>query len=392
MEEKKLRKISDEELKEILKKHALWLETEKSEGECADLRRTDLSGKIIKGAILNFAHLEGADLRNAHIEGIRPWQPHSEGRRPWRPHQEGPVLLEAHLEGADLRGAHMRGAKLLGAHLEEALLNNAHLEGADIRGAHMQGCNLREAHLEGANLSGAHLEKAHLTLAHLEEALLYGAHLEGANLAGAHLEEAILKDAHLEGASLWKTHLEGADLCKAHLEGANVLHTHLEGADLSEADLRDANVSGVIWDRNMKCRSANVETCYGSQRFKREVQDMDFLNEFQERNPKTYWIWLLFADCGRSLSRWGLWCLFLSLAFARLIFHMGTDHFDASPIDFTGFSSIYYSVVTFTSFGFGDITPRTDEGALVLMVEAILGYIMLGGLIAIFANKLARRS
>jgi hypothetical protein len=53
---------------------------------------------------------------------------------------------------------------------------------------------------------------------------------------------------------------------------------------------------------------------------------------------------------------------------------------------------IYYSVVTFTTLGFGDIVPKTNLAALLVMAEVILGYVMLGGLISIFATKLARRS
>lgn len=54
---------------------------------------------------------------------------------------------------------------------------------------------------------------------------------------------------------------------------------------------------------------------------------------------------------------------------------------------------MYYSVVTFTTLGFGDIVPIGHFWARFFVVlEVILGYIMLGGLISIFANKLARRS
>jgi hypothetical protein len=58
----------------------------------------------------------------------------------------------------------------------------------------------------------------------------------------------------------------------------------------------------------------------------------------------------------------------------------------------TWFTYIYFSVVTFTTLGFGDVTPINTAGEVLLTIEVILGYIMLGGLISIFANKLARRS
>jgi voltage-gated potassium channel Kch len=54
---------------------------------------------------------------------------------------------------------------------------------------------------------------------------------------------------------------------------------------------------------------------------------------------------------------------------------------------------LYYSVVTFTTLGFGDIIPKTNWARLAVGAEVVLGYVMLGGLISIFANKLlARRS
>ena len=52
----------------------------------------------------------------------------------------------------------------------------------------------------------------------------------------------------------------------------------------------------------------------------------------------------------------------------------------------------YYSVVTFTTLCFGDIILKTQEAACWIMAEVIMRYIMLGGLISIFAIKIARRS
>jgi hypothetical protein len=47
--------------------------------------------------------------------------------------------------------------------------------------------------------------------------------------------------------------------------------------------------------------------------------------------------------------------------------------------------------MTFTTLGFGDIIPKTTTAAMWVTLEVILGYIMLGGLITIIANKLSRR-
>ena len=103
-----------EELKEILKKHAMWLNDEDG-GE-----RANLYGANLYGANLYGADLRGADLRDANLYG-------------------------ANLRGADLRGADLYGADLRGANLYGADLRGADLRGADLRGANLYGADLRGA-------------------------------------------------------------------------------------------------------------------------------------------------------------------------------------------------------------------------------------------------------
>jgi hypothetical protein len=56
------------------------------------------------------------------------------------------------------------------------------------------------------------------------------------------------------------------------------------------------------------------------------------------------------------------------------------------------YTPFYFSVVTFTTLGFGDVKPLDWLGQLWITLEVLSGYLMLGGLISIFANKFARRS
>jgi hypothetical protein len=57
------------------------------------------------------------------------------------------------------------------------------------------------------------------------------------------------------------------------------------------------------------------------------------------------------------------------------------------PLRGLAFSHYYYSVVTFTTHGFGDIVPRELWAEVAVTLQVIMGYIMLGGLISIFATK-----
>ena len=55
-------------------------------------------------------------------------------------------------------------------------------------------------------------------------------------------------------------------------------------------------------------------------------------------------------------------------------------------------SSFYFSVVTLTTLGYGDVLPASLGAQVVVLFEVIMGYIMLGGLLSIFATKMGRRA
>ncbi len=73
---------------------------------------------------------------------------------------------------------------------------------------------------------------------------------------------------------------------------------------------------------------------------------------------------------------------------------MGPGAFNVSNDGLNDFSwptMVYYSVVTFTPLGFGDVVPKTLGAACWVMAEVITGYIMLGSLISIFTTELVPR-
>ena len=145
--------------------------------------------------------------------------------------------------------------------------------------------------------------------------------------------------------------------------------------------------------------------------FSRKIKDDMYLLSFLKKHPKLHFLWWLFADCGRSFFRWALWSLGFALLFG-IIFSPSPEwfpdwwinlcekigpNFEQTSKAFSGkspdfFSLLYFSIVTFTTLGFGDIVSANMTARILVTLEVILGYIMLGGLISILANKLARRS
>ena len=247
------------------------------------------------------------------------------------------------------------------------------------------------ANLEGANLSAASVEDAHLEDANLNNTILTGASFKNASLSNSSLKSASMIDAHLEGANLTAVNLDSANLSSVSFD-EKILGKLLRETGFSFKKIWKRR-NDFLLDTTVRCKGVNATTCYGSQRFKLFLQDQDFLEEFLETEwgKKIFIIWWLFADCGRSLSRWAGWSLLLALSFAFIYWTLGPNSFNTQHLDFNLITLFYYSVVTFTTLGFGDIIPKTTTAAMWVTVEVILGYIMLGGLITIFASKLSRR-
>ena len=295
------------------------------------------------------------------------------------------------------------------------------LRDAELMNMNLENVNLAEADLKKANLSFTNFKNANFAFSNLDSAIFSFANFEGANFSAAHLENAYLEDANLIGTRFSGANLKNARLANSNLKNAYLADANLEGTILSAANFRNANLSSVTYDQKImwklvkatgfslkklwsqrddilldttiRCKGVNAATCYGSQQFKIFLQDQDFLEEFLEKKwgRKIFFIWWLFADCGRSLGRWAGWSLLLALLFAWLYWLLGSNSFDTQHLQFNFFTMFYYSVVTFTTLGFGDIIPKTTTAALCVTVEVILGYVMLGGLITIFASKLSRR-
>jgi len=342
----------------------------------ADLSGAYLSGADLYGANLSRANLSGANLREVNLHNAD--------------------LSEANLSEANLHNADLSDANLRGANLSSANLSSAEISDTDFVGATLKETILRnaigKANFKEANLSQADLRQALLVEANFKGANLYRVDLVGARLEGAKFENANLREADLQEADLQNAHLQKANLMRAKLRGARVEEADIECANLTSVDFNNADVTGVHFKNLGKCKGIRLEGCYGSPKFVREAKDNEFIEEFKNNHPIYHWFWWISSYCGRSLRLWILWSTLFASLFALIISILGKeDHFDCD-LPFNGITEIYYSIVTFTTFGFGDITPISIPAMIFVTIEVIIGYLMLGGLISILATKLARRA
>ncbi len=310
----------------------------------------------------------------------------------------GVSLIDVDLSGMDLSGIDFTEANLTGANLTGANLSKSILFKTKLKRAILKKANLNAAELSGADLTEAVLEKADasrvgLGMACLKGANLFNANLESGTLSMADFEGADLRNACLRNARIRETKLIGADLTNADLYAADLALSNVTGATFNNADMREARLRKVEgfdsanWI-GVDFRDVNFAGAYRLRRF---ALDQNYIKEFRESSRMSsvlYYLWWITSDCGRSMFRWCLWIALLAFFFAWLYTLVGIDYGEHPSI----ISPLYYSVVTLTTLGYGDVTPSSLSGQVVAMMEVISGYMMLGGLLSIFNTILARRA
>jgi uncharacterized protein YjbI with pentapeptide repeats len=307
--------------------------------------------------------LAGINLQNSNLEKI--------------------VIKNANLRESNLKGAKLKSASLTYSALWNVDLSKASLAGADLSFNDAEGACLKRAFLKRSNL-----EHSWFSTSNFERAFLSDANLEWTRFDGANL-----KNAYLSGANLHYASLHIANLNNANLSKANLIKTHFRGADLTDANLLDVT---YYMRTSSHYKGIKLSGCYGSERFKRYASHQAFIEELQEsgrRNKCLVALWSVLADCGRSPWRWMGWSAVSVLFHANLYWwFFGSDAFHLNDdLSFDPWVALYYSVVTFTTLGFGDITPITFWAMFWVTIEVIFGYVMLGGLISFMFSKLLPR-
>ena len=334
------------------------------------------------------ANQEYTELLDAGVDQWNKWRTENPSVRP------------------DLSGIDLSERDLAGVNFDEANLSDADLFQSNLSGANLKMANLSGTDLSGANLSKAALYKANLTNAVLLEANLSEADFRATNLIGADMRGVKAKGADFSEAQIIGVNLKQAILESANLTSASIVRTNLTHADLTRADLTSLKYGSWRSMRGHFYGIRGLESCFGNALFVRDAKDQDYLDTFEieisetsstlHRSWKRAWfkLWSAF-DYGRSLVKAGLFGLLIASAFA-LIYALDISFgwgMILYPVGSDGWlSPFYFSVVTYTTLGFGDITPANSLGQAVVVIEVVLGYLTLGLLLSILANKVARRS
>jgi hypothetical protein len=282
--------------------------------------------------------------------------------------------------------------------LEDYATEGGFLYGLKLKRANLAGLNLvRRGKSEGYDLSGTDLYRANLTNAHLFNLTLKGGSLMKSNLTGANLhccnfEKTNLLGIKLEGARLDNIRVGTSlqqEVAGRQAEKAKKLDLALDNFEQSEEiyrDLRKATERQGLFELSGKFAHKEL-----------------IMRRLQYPKYSMQRITSRFVDllCGYGEKPLNVITFSLSFIFicSLCYFILGVQADDAmTSINFSHslkqnlysfISCLYFSVVTFTTLGYGDITP-VGLSRIVAAVEAFSGSFTLALFVVVFVKKMTR--
>lgn len=276
-------------------------------------------------------------------------------------HKDGKSLSDIQLKFAD-----MRNTKLVNADLSHADLTRADFSGASLYGVNLEGANLFKANFEGANLKAANMKNCNLL----------GVDLTAAKLNNVDWgdEHKVINEVEAEQAIADGDHQTANDKYKEAEDVYRNLKINLQAQTLGE-DVGQVFLREMITKRKqlpmfsplrIASKIAYLTTGYGE-----KIGN------------------ILYTVIGSIVS-----CAFLygieGVSYGdKLLKFEGTQSF-AEMLNVFG-DLFYFSVVVFSTVGFGEILPIGPLGKTLMIFEGLIGGLILAILIIAIYKQLMDR-
>lgn len=311
----------------------------------------------------------------------------------WRHIEDRPAYKDKLTEHIKAEGS-IKGFYLRRLEFPRAQWQSIDAEDVDLAGADLSHADLTAANLKKANLTGVNLKKADLASVDLEDT-----HLLRSDLFGARLWHAVIKDTNLA-----ESNLEEADFLKATLSGVKLWHVRLDNArslarhnfvgktPIDEKGPLSASEAYRLLKQYFTAKGRYDDVSWAS--FKERQMERKYL--FQNKKLSYLPSLLMALLCGYGEKPYRVIAssaviifLYSFLYFALSILRVPQDY---PSIKFALWDYIYFSIVTFTTLGFGDLTPKMVPLFQMLVgSEAFIGAFMMGLFVFTLARKYAAR-
>ncbi|RBI59919.1 ion transporter [halophilic archaeon] len=285
------------------------------------------------------------------------------------------------------------------------------LDGAIFRGLSLQGVSwLSESVLVGADFSNTNLREADLSGADLRKCSFASSTMSYATLEGANMEDTIVTDTDLRGADMTNTRLDQANFSSSKINedttfGDQVIY-ELELWDTDNVNEQQDLLESAIRTYRTLENLSQANTFYN--------QASDYYRQSKDLRRQFKWMTnnhgqALLAELSRWFTGYGnlpmrviytslgvilLWGLVYPIVGGlrhgnRDVVYTFTTTASISP-EYVGtvlLKSIFFSTVTFTTLGYGNMAPVGTLAAYFAGIEALLGSILMALLVGVLTRS-----
>ena len=301
-------------------------------------------------------------------------------------------LKKSNISGADFHGAKMRYANLSGVQGEGAKFQQANMRHICLRKANLKDANFSSADLKDSDLDGAHLRDTNFQSAYMKRANLKRTFIGGANFRDANLDNATIKYAELNSKSNFKS----ANLfqCKFDYSSLKNAHDKLDKVVIQERNGNYLEAHDVYLDLKNYFRREGLYDISGEYFYREKLMERKILANSKYFQDKLKWfISLLYsALCGYGEKPYRvIISSFVIIFIFGTIYMVSNGIIPNSAYDLHWYDNYYFSVVTFTTLGFGDIHPSDSVFIKICtMLEAFTGAFMIALFVVTFSRRLLR--
>ncbi len=358
---------------------------------CTNFTNTDFRNAKLSNTNLNNADLSGADLSGANLSSAKLYGARLNGARLYKTRLRGAFFSEKRLDVKVLNDTDLRDSDIYLTRRPSEKLTRSSLSNADLSGADLCNTDLYLAGLNGVKLTNANLRDANLIKTEFIDANLTAADLTGSKLIDSDLRFANLCDAKLIGADLRSANLMNASLINANLSGIKLIGAKFQGAKFKFCTVDGSTIiSNCEIDRHTDFRGVDLDGIRIDlgikELMKYNTRRMNWEDWYKKQNITIEWFVKLFwsiSDYGRSTGKL-LATFFISSFFFAMLYSCYPNIINGLKQEELQFlRAFYFSIVTMTTLGFGDMyaAPGSFWGYILLMLQVLLGYVLLGALI-----------
>jgi len=292
------------------------------------------------------------------------------------------ILKKVVLQGWELMKVNLRNADL-----SQADFKNTNLFHSDISNANLIGCNL-----EGSDLTGVNFTHSDLTQANLKKARLWHGDLSYSNIAEADLSEADLWKCPLYSARLWHTELKDIKSLTTQnfarpprgflskidekIEERGILSAEESYRDLKKYFMENGRYKDASWAS-----------------FKEKTMEKCWLKKNKNLAYFPHALMGVLCGYGEKPNRVILSSLAIIVLYGityYLLKAITTSY--AALGDYSIGDCVYYSIITFTTLGYGDFIPKENVYYRLLAgSEAFIGAFMIGLFVFTLSRKYSAR-